>query len=40
VQLLQSDTPKPESFAAAYEMFVNDGDLCGAGVEWVRLNQT
>jgi hypothetical protein len=36
---LYSDAPKPESFAAAYEMFINDGDLCADDIEWVRLNQ-
>ena len=34
-----SETLKPESFAAAYEMFINDGDLCADDIEWVRLNQ-
>ena len=33
-------TPKPESFAAAYEMFINEGDLFDDNIEWVRLNQT
>ncbi len=34
-----SDAPKPESFAAAYEMFINDGELCANDIEWVWLNQ-
>jgi len=26
-----------ESLAAAYEIFLHDGDLCGDEIEWVRL---
>ena len=34
-----SDVPKPELLAAAYEIFINDGDLDSDEIEWVRLNQ-
>ena len=34
-----SDAPKPELLAAAYEMFINDGDLSAGEVDWVGLSQ-